>query len=59
MPVIIKLSDEKAWLDPDLNTEAAKSLLKPFSDHEMTFYPVDRLINDVKNDLSEMILPIK
>jgi len=59
MPVILHPEDESFWVDPSSNLEAIKSLLKPFDDKLMNYFPVDRLLNNAKNDLPEVILPKK
>jgi putative SOS response-associated peptidase YedK len=57
MPVILNIKDEQDWLDQTLNLEAAKQMLKPYPSKQMTFYPVDKLVNDAKIDQPEVILP--
>jgi putative SOS response-associated peptidase YedK len=59
MPVILNPKDEKAWLDLDLNLEAAKSMLKSFPDRSVKSFAVERLVNNVKNDIPEVVLPKK
>jgi len=59
MPVILHPEDESFWLDSDSNLEAIKSLLKPFDNKLMEYYPVDRLVNNAKNDIPEVLLPRK
>ena len=59
MPVILRPEDESFWLNYDSNMEAIKSLLKPFDDKLMNCFPVDRLVNNAKNDIPEVLLPRK
>ncbi len=49
MPVILKQTDEKTWLESKNSTEIV-SLLKPYSG-EMDAYPVSKLVNSPRNDM--------
>ena len=50
MPVIIKPSDYKSWLAPDIDSSTLRSLLLPFSAKEMHAHQVSTEINSYKND---------
>ena len=58
MPVIIKPSDYKSWLAPDIDSSTLRSLLLPFSDKEMQAYQVSTEINSYKNDRDGLLNPI-
>ncbi len=58
MPVIIKPSDYKSWLAPDIDSSTLRSLLLPFSDKEMQAYQVSTEINSYKNDRGSLLNPI-
>lgn len=46
MPVILGKDEEEAWLDKALKEPAdLSSLLRPYPDDEMEFYPVSKLVN--------------
>jgi len=42
MPLILLPEDEQKWIDPNLNTEGIKDLMKVFSDKGMDAYPVSK-----------------
>ncbi len=59
MPVILAGEDALAWLDPAVDDPAKlTSLLLPFAPEKMTCYPVDVLVNSVKNNSPACIVPI-
>jgi putative SOS response-associated peptidase YedK len=49
-PVILAPEDHAAWLDPDAEPQALLALLKPAPEEFLTYVPVDRGINSVRND---------
>jgi putative SOS response-associated peptidase YedK len=49
-PVILASEDYARWLDPDAEPQALLALLKPASEDFLTYVPVDREINSVRND---------
>lgn len=56
MPVILAPKDYDLWLDPKLQkSELLQPLLQPYSDEEMTAYPVGTLVNKPSNDSPECI----
>ncbi len=59
MPVILPFEAEEIWLDSRVqNVKTLMSLLKPFPADSMEAYQVSSLVNSVKNDVPECILPI-
>lgn len=42
MPVILSPEDEKRWIDPNLNKEDIKDLLKPFDADKMSAYIINK-----------------
>ncbi|MEA5573322.1 SOS response-associated peptidase [Calothrix sp. UHCC 0171] len=59
MPVILQPEDYDLWLDvqvPDL--KMLKPLLQPLSAESMTAYPVSALVNNVRNNHPECIMPV-
>jgi putative SOS response-associated peptidase YedK len=59
MPAILKRKDEDVWLDPAARPEHLRGLLAPYPSDEMTAYPVSRLVNSVRNDSAELLIPAK
>ena len=58
MPVILPAADYDAWLDPDPpSADELTALLRPYPSDEMTASPVDRLVNDPRNDAPACIAP--
>jgi putative SOS response-associated peptidase YedK len=58
MPVILAPGDWAAWLGEDTATDPF-SLLKPFPPDEMTMWPVDKRISNIKNEDRQLPEPIK
>ncbi len=56
MPVI--LDDVDAWLDVDAPLDAVASLLAPAPDDALRIWPVSTLVNNVRNDGSELLAPV-
>jgi putative SOS response-associated peptidase YedK len=50
MPLIIGRDDEKKWVDPDLDPEEIKNLIRPFPGEQMTAYTVSNKINSARNE---------
>lgn len=42
MPVILSSEDEQRWIDPDLNKEGIKELLKPLDANKMSAYIINK-----------------
>ncbi|HPX84634.1 MAG TPA: SOS response-associated peptidase [Bacilli bacterium] len=58
MPVILDEQNRKNWLNPkEQNGEKLISLLQPFPDQQMDYYPVSPLVNNPKNDFFDIIKP--
>lgn len=56
MPVILPRADYDAWLDPARSDPAQiMSLLRPYPAEDMVYYPVSRLVNDVRHDSPRLI----
>jgi putative SOS response-associated peptidase YedK len=56
MPVILRREYEAMWLDRNnQNTVELLSLLAPYPAEEMTAYPVNPMVGNVKNDSPECI----
>ncbi len=59
MPVILPFEAEEMWLDSRVqNITTLMSLLKSFPADSMDTCQVSSLVNSVKNDVPECILPI-
>lgn len=50
MPVIVSPGDYDRWLDPETETKALESLLKPYRGDDLERYPVSTIVNSPKND---------
>jgi len=50
MPFIIGRSDEKKWVDPDLDADEVKKLITPFDENKMMAYTVSTKINSPRNE---------
>jgi putative SOS response-associated peptidase YedK len=54
MPVILAGPDgERAWLSPELDASAAKTLCVPFPAEQMIVAPANPLVNKVGGDVPE------
>jgi len=59
MPVILRREDEAIWLDRERqDPELLHSLLVPFPEDEMMFYPVDKMVGNVRNEVPACIASI-
>ncbi len=60
MPVILPQEAERLWLDP-LNEDprVVTALLLPFPAEAMKCYAVSGLVNSVRNDAPDCILPVE
>lgn len=59
MPVILKPSDEKIWVDPAIShIKQLNGLLDPFNQELMETYEVSSLVNSPKNNSIELIREI-
>ena len=59
MPVILAEENWPAWLG-EVSAEPAelKALLKPYPSEDMTLWPVDRRVGNVKNNDASLIEPV-
>lgn len=57
MPVILTPNNEEQWLNPDISSEDAISLLEPYPANEMQKYQISTLVNSPKNDSAEILIP--
>jgi len=57
MPVILMPQDYDRWLEDD-DPEALRALLRPYDASLMKAYEVSRVVNSVKNDVEECVLPL-
>jgi len=58
MPVILSLSDALKWISNDfIEDDLLNILIKP-TKSQITFFKVSNLVNNVKNNSEELILPI-
>ncbi len=56
MPVILNPHDFQPWLDRDFNDATwLQSKLRPWANDDMTFYPVDTVVNNPRNEKPECI----
>jgi putative SOS response-associated peptidase YedK len=59
MPVILLPEDYERWLDPELDIENARGLLRPFPEELMQAFPVNKPVNNPRNDTEECIAPVQ
>ncbi len=59
MPAILRREDVKSWMDPGLRNAEARSLLKPTAKEEMDFHFLGPLINNARNDIPEVLEPLR
>jgi putative SOS response-associated peptidase YedK len=58
MPVILMPADYDRWLDGGEDADTLRGLLKPYDPALMKGYEVSRVVNSVKNDVAECIVPL-
>jgi putative SOS response-associated peptidase YedK len=59
MPVMLTGDEALAWIDPKIDDmEKLKGLLQPFSSDKMTFYAVDPMVGNVRNNSPDCIKPV-
>ena len=59
MPVVLPPDAWERWLDPDLEDIAElQGLLVPAPDAGLEIYPVEPLVNNVRNNGPELIVPL-
>jgi putative SOS response-associated peptidase YedK len=60
MPVLLDDEGWAAWLDPGLaDPGELLALLEPREEPELAIRPVSRLVNDVRNDGPELVVPLE
>jgi len=60
MPVVIPPASWGDWLGENSIPESTvKTLLRPYPDHAMAFWPVDRRVGNVGNDSPDLFAPIE
>jgi len=60
MPVILHEQDYDRWLDPKRNNrDELQSLLVPYPDSEMSFFPVGTIVNNARNEMPDCVKPLK
>jgi putative SOS response-associated peptidase YedK len=50
MPLIIDRADESAWVDPKLNAQGIKQLIRPYGEAGMHAHTVSRMLNSPRNE---------
>lgn len=55
MPVIVRLEDYAAWLDPKTSPQRIQQMLQPYLAEAMVAYPVSTLVNSPRNEGQELI----
>ena len=55
MPVILNQDDELHWINPRLELDEAKKLLKPYPEMELEMYQISTMINSPTNDTAEAL----
>ena len=59
MPVILAPTSYDQWLDPAFQQiDSLKALLRPYPSEELTAYPVSLLVNNPRNDTSQVLEPL-
>jgi putative SOS response-associated peptidase YedK len=58
MPAILPKDQEQLWLDNSLSTDELISLIEPYPDELIDFYPVSKEVGNVKNNHKGLIEPI-
>ncbi|MCX6273786.1 MAG: SOS response-associated peptidase, partial [Bacteroidetes bacterium] len=60
MPLIISREDECKWIDPTLNTEKIKNLIKPYQENEMEAYTISTDANSARKNrnIKEILKPV-
>ena len=60
MPVILQAKDYDTWLDPaNHNTTQLEQLLIPYSDNNLTCYPVSLAVNNARHDGPGCVAPVE
>jgi putative SOS response-associated peptidase YedK len=59
MPVCLTESSYAAWLDPEATKELCLGLLTPLPDAAFEIRPVSKIVNNPRNDSSELVEPVE
>ena len=59
MPAILPRDQERLWLDNSLSTDELISLIQPYPDDLIDFYPVSKEVGNVRNNYKGLIEPIR
>ena len=57
MPVILNPDTEKIWLNNQSSVSDHLELLQPYPTEKIKYYSVSNLVNNVRNDSTELITP--
>lgn len=58
MPVILASRDYDRWLDPTVQADSLRALLKPYAADEMEAHAVSKMVNNPRNDILQCVEPI-
>ena len=58
MPVILPDDSHAVWLDPDIEPQALKELLRACGDDLLDAYPCNRIVGNAQNEVPECIEPV-
>ena len=59
MPVVLDgIAAEAAWLDPEVDLDAALELVRPLPDGQLDVYPLSTTINSSRNEGIELLTPL-
>ncbi|QMS85565.1 SOS response-associated peptidase [Candidatus Xianfuyuplasma coldseepsis] len=59
MPAILSVEDAMTWLDSSTPIGDVKELIHPYDSDQMMMYPVSTMVNSVKNDSIECMIPLQ
>ena len=59
MPLLVEPSRYAEWLDPEVDdADRLRGLLVPAAPGRLTAYPVDKAVNNVRNDGPQLVDPL-
>lgn len=58
MPVILSPDDYSIWLSDDTDVPRLEHLLRPYPNGQTDFWPVSKVVNNVRNQTEECIVPL-
>lgn len=56
MPLILKLSDEKTWLDPQLSRQSITDLIKTYTETDLVAIPISMEANNAKANRNKAVI---